>query len=123
MYSAYINNMSEARFVSMILAHEHWVDPDYGGKATTYIMHLDDPQAKGQLHHHIRELVSVPVFPQWIDYLWQAGQTAMLLRNCKAEGGITLKSLALDATAWKRIITGGVANGIIHIPQPLSNSS
>lgn len=123
MYTAYINNMSEARFVSMILAHEHWVDPDYGGKATTYIMHLDDAQAKGQLLHHIRELVSVPVFPQWIDYLWQAGQTAMLLRNCKVDGGITLKSLDLDATAWKRIITGGVANDIIHIPQTLSNSS
>ena len=123
MYTAYINNMSEARFVSMILAHEHWVDPDYGGKATTYIMHLDDAQAKGQLLHYIRELVSVPVFPQWIDYLWQAGQTAMLLRNCKADGGIILKSLDLDATAWKRIITGGVANDIIHIPQALSSSS
>lgn len=117
MYTAYINNMSEARFVSMILAHEHWVDPDYGGQATTYLMHLDDGQAKGQLLHHIRELVSVPVFPQWIDYLWQAGQTAMLLRNCKADGGITLKVLDLDSTAWKRIITGGVANGIIALPE------
>ncbi|MEO0599777.1 MAG: hypothetical protein AAF126_26935, partial [Chloroflexota bacterium] len=29
MYTAYINNMSEARFVSMILAHEYWVEPDY----------------------------------------------------------------------------------------------
>lgn len=122
-YTAYINNMSEARFVSMILAHEHWVDPNYGGQATTYIMHLDDRQAKGQLLHHVRELVSVPVFPQWIDYLWQAGQTAMLLRNCKADGGITLKVLDLDSSAWKRIITGGVANDIIRIPQPLSNSS
>jgi len=116
MYTAYINNLSEARFVSMILVHENWIDPNYGGQATTYIMYLDDAQAKRQLLHHIRELVSVPVFPQWIDYLWQAGQTAMLLRNCKTDGGITLKALDLDAMAWKRIITGGVANDIIHIP-------
>jgi hypothetical protein len=115
--------MSEARFVSMILVHEAWIEPNYNGNSTTYIMQVDEAQAKGQLLHHIRELVSVPVFPQWIDYLWQAGQTAMLLRNCHAEGGIILKSLDLDASAWKRLITGGVANKIIHIPQPLAETT
>ena len=118
MYTAFINNLSEARFVSMILVHEDWREPNYSGDATTYILRTADEQAKGQLLHHVRELVSVPVFPEWADYLWQAGQHAMLIRNCNAGGGITLKSLSLDATAWKRIITGGVANDIIHIPQP-----
>jgi hypothetical protein len=122
-YTAFINNMSEARFVSMILVHEEWIEPNYNGNSTTYIMQVDEEQAKGQLLHHIRELVSVPVFPQWIDYLWQAGQTAMLLRNCHAEGGIILKSLDLDASAWKRLITGGVANNIINIPQLLTETT
>jgi hypothetical protein len=122
MYTAFINNMSEARFVSLILVHEAWIDPNYSGDATTYIMQTDEAQAKGQLLHHVRELVSVPVFPEWVDYLWQAGQSAMLIRNCNAGGGITLKSLALDATAWKRLITGGVANDIIHIPQPTTHA-
>lgn len=112
-YTAFINNLSEARFVSTILVHEDWVDPNYNGDATTYIMQVSEDQAKGQLLHHVRELVSVPVFPEWTDYLWQAGQSAMLIRECKTGGGITLKSLSLDATAWKRLLTGGVGNNII----------
>ncbi|MEM9955270.1 MAG: hypothetical protein AAF846_26925 [Chloroflexota bacterium] len=115
-YTAFINNLSEARFVSMILVHEDWIDPNYKGAATSYIMQVSEAQAKGQLLHHVRELVSVPVFAEWTDYLWQAGQTAMLIRECKTGGGITFKSLNLDATAWKRLITGGVANRIINIP-------
>ena len=64
MYSAFINNLSEARFVSIVLVHENWVDPNYSGNATTYIMQVSEAQAKGQLLHHIRELVSVPVFAE-----------------------------------------------------------
>ena len=117
MYSAIMSNMSEVRFVHCILVHEKITDPNYNGKATTYIIEVNQTQAKGQLLHHIRETVNLPVFDEWIDYLWQAGQTAMLVRNCRAGGGVRIKSVSLDKDSWKRLITGGVAEEIISIPR------
>jgi hypothetical protein len=116
-YTAILNNMSDVRFMHCILIHERMTEPNYSGKSTTYIIQVDEAQARGQLLHHVRELVGLPVFDTWTDYLWQAGQTAMLVRNCRSAGGITVKAIALDREAWTRLITGGVAEDLIAIPQ------
>jgi hypothetical protein len=117
-YTAILHNLSEARFMHCILVHEALIEPNYGGHATTYILQVSEAQARGQLLHHVRETVGLPVFDGWCDYLWRAGQTAMLVRNCRTGGGLTVKTVALDREAWTRLITGGVAEGLIAIPEP-----
>jgi hypothetical protein len=116
-YTAYINNMKEARFVHCMLAHERLVHPNYKGNAKTYIIQMSEEQAKAQLLHHVRETVKLPVFHHWIDYLWQAGLVAKLVRNTRAGGGLTLKTIDLDMDSWGRLIQYGVAEKAISIPQ------
>lgn len=38
----------------------------------------------------------VPVFPEWTNYLWHAGQTAMLLRPICTCGDVKLYTVLLD---------------------------
>lgn len=40
----------------------------------------------------------------------------MLVRPTRSAGGIDLLTVALDATAWTRLITGGVEQGVIVLP-------
>ena len=123
MYTAIMSNISEARFTHCLLVHEKLTDPNYNGSGRTYILQVDEAQAKGQLLHHIRETVSLPVFDDWIDYLWTAGQTAMLVRKCRSGGGLTVKAVDLDPDSWQRLITGGVGQGVIAIPPKNSSEA
>jgi hypothetical protein len=68
------------------------------------------------LRHHVTKLVNVPVFEAWTRYLWQAGQSAMLLRPTRTGGEVRLLTLTLDAEAWTRLLTGGLNTGIIALP-------
>lgn len=117
MYTAYMQNIPEAKFTSLILLHELTVQPNYGGKSTTFIFHVSDEQAMAQLRQHVTRLVNVPVFPEWTGYLWQAGQSAMLLRPTRTGGDVTLYTVILDSDSWTRLLTGGLAEGIIRLPQ------
>ncbi|MEL7432309.1 MAG: hypothetical protein AAFN11_00020 [Chloroflexota bacterium] len=116
-YTAIINNMSEARFVHCILVHERMMEPNYSGKSTTYIIQMSEEQAKGQLLHHVRETVRLPVFSHWIEYLWTAGETAKLIRNTRTGGGLVIKTIDLDVDAWGRLIQYGIAEKVISIPE------
>jgi len=93
------------------------VTPNYGGKATTFIIRTDETQAIAKLKHYVTELVKIPVFDDWAGYLYQAGQTAMLVRPTKAEGGIDILTINLDVDAWTRLITGSLANGVIALTE------
>lgn len=115
MYTDYLHNMPEAKFASLMLAHEMLVQPNYGGKSTSFIFHLSDEQAMAQLKHHITELVNVPVFNHWSGYLWQAGQSAMLLRKTRSNDCLKLWTVDLDVDSWTRIITGGLAENLIYL--------
>jgi hypothetical protein len=117
MYSAFTQNIPEAKFTSLILLHEMVTQPNYGGKATTFILHVSDEQAMAQLHQHVTRLVKVPVFLDWTGYLWQAGQSAMLVRKTRGAGGLDVLAVDLDVDSWTRLITGGLSQGIIHLPQ------
>ena len=116
MYSAFMQNIPEAKFTSLILLHEMVTQPNYGGKSTTFIFHVSDEQAMSQLRDHVTKLVKVPVFPEWTGYLWKAGQSAMLLRPTRTGGDIKLWTVTLDADAWTRLITGGLARGTVALP-------
>jgi hypothetical protein len=117
MYTAYMQTIPEAKFTSLILLHELVTQPNYGGKSTTFLFHVSDDQAMAQLRQHITQLVNVPVFPEWAGYLWQAGQRAMLLRPTRTGGDIKLWTVSLDDSGWTRLITGGLAQEIIKLPQ------
>ena len=117
MYTDFLQNIPEARVASRILVHESLLTPDYGGKSTTYIMQVDDYQVMKQLQNHVRELVSVAVFDDWADYLWQAGKIAKLVRNTRCGGGLTILAIDLDIDAWTRLITGGLSEKVIFLPE------
>jgi len=117
MYSAFMQNIPEAKFTSLILCHELLTQPNYGGASSTFLIHISEEQAMTQLHHHVTKLVKVPIFPEWTGYLWDAGQRAMLLRPTRTGGDIKLWTLTLDDSGWTRLITGGLAQEIIQLPQ------
>jgi hypothetical protein len=116
MYHDYMQNIPEAKFTSLILCHHLLVNPNYGGKSTTFILRTDEAQAAAKLKHHVTELVKVPVFDEWAGYLYHAGQTAMLVRPTRSAGGIDLLTVTLDIDAWTRLITGGIEQGVIALP-------
>ncbi len=116
MYHDYMQNIPEAKFTSLILCHDLLVNPNYGGKSTTFMLRTDEALAAAKLKHHITELVKVPVFDEWASYLYHAGQTAMLVRPTRSAGDIDLLSVDLDIDAWTRLITGGIEQGVITLP-------
>jgi hypothetical protein len=116
MYHDFMQNIPEAKFTSLILCHDLLVNPNYGGKSTTFILRTDEAQAAAKLKHHVTELVKVPVFDEWAGYLYHAGQTAMLVRPTRSAGDIDLLSVTLDIDAWTRLITGGIEQGVIALP-------
>ena len=121
MYTDYLQTIPEARFTSLILLHEWVIHPNYNGTsaagaATTFLLRTSDAQAKAKLKQHIVQLVNLPVFDEWIEFLWAAGQAASLLHPTHAFGGMDLLTLSLDATAWTRLITSGVEQQVIRLP-------
>jgi hypothetical protein len=116
MYTAFLQNIPEAKFTSLILLHEQVIQPNYGGKSTTFILRVSDEQATLQLKQHVTELVKVPVFDEWADYLYHAGQTAMLVRKTRCAGGLDVLAVDLDVDAWTRLLTGGLEQSIIALP-------
>ena len=116
MYTAFVQNIPEAKFTSLILLHEQVMQPNYGGKSTTFILRVSDEQATMQLKQHVTELVKVPVFDAWADYLYHAGQTAMLVRKTRSAGGLDVLAVDLDVDAWTRLLTGGLEQSIIALP-------
>ena len=64
---------------------------------------------------HVTKLVKVPVFPDWTGYLWQAGQSAMLVRPTRTGGDVKLWTIDMDADSWSRLLPGGLNQGIIRL--------
>ncbi|MCA0454873.1 MAG: hypothetical protein LCI00_12945 [Chloroflexi bacterium] len=116
MFHDFMQNIPEAKFTSLILCHDLLVNPNYGGKSTTFILRTDEAQAAARLKHHVTELVKVPVFDEWTGYLYHTGQTAMLVRPTRSSGDIDLITVTLDIDAWTRLITGGIEQGVITLP-------
>ena len=116
MYTAYMQNIPEAKFTSVMLCHEWLTQPNYAGKSTTFIFRTSDDQALLKLKHHITELVSIPIFNEWAGYLYHAGQIAGLVRPTRSGGGIDLLAIDLDVDAWTRLITGGLSQERIALP-------
>ena len=115
-YRDFMQNIPEARYTSVILLHEQISVPNYGGKSRTCIVRMDEAQGVAMLKHHITQLVNVPVFDHWADYLWDAGALASLVSRPTRTGGIDLWNVELDADAWTRLICGGLQQNLIHLP-------
>ena len=108
--------------MSMILLHEWMIEPNYNGASVTFIFDTDETTTRAKLRHHIRQLVKCAVFDEWTDYLWTAGQAAMLVRKTRSGGGLMLWTVVLNDSSWLRLITGGLAEGIITLPKMLVKS-
>ena len=107
--------------MSMILLHEWMIEPNYNGQSVTFILDTDETTTRAKLRHHIRQLVKCAVFDEWTDYLWMAGQAAMLVRKTRSGGGLTLYTIDLDVDSWTRLITGGLAESVIFLPSTARN--
>jgi len=115
-YTAYLNTMPEAKFTSAILVHAA-LQPT-SRHAFTGVFRTSEAQATAKVHHLVQALVTIPVFAIWADYLMDAGQRAGLIRpSFPRGGGIDLMIVERDAKAWTRLVTGGLANGVIALPQ------
>ena len=115
-YRDFMQNIPEARYTSVILLHEQITEPNYDGKARTYLFRTDAAQGIAMLKHHITQLVNVPVFDAWADYLWEAGTLACLVMPPIHAGGIDLWRVELDCDSWTRLICGGLEKDIIRLP-------
>lgn len=116
MYTDYLQTIPEARFTSLILLHE-WVAHPNDDAAATFILRASDVQAKARLKHQVMQLVNVPVFDAWTEFLWVAGQSAALLRRTQPADGIDLLTVSRDTSAWTRLITGGIEQQMIQLPE------
>ena len=114
-YRDYFANLPEKKFTSLILLHKLMTEPIYNERSTTYLIALDDQQARQKLYDHIALLLDIPLFEHWTDYLWEAGSTAMLLRSIASAGGPTVYAIDLDKDAWNRLISGALSQNIIQL--------
>lgn len=114
-YRDYMQNISEARYTSVILLHEQITAPNYGGQSRTCILRTDEAQGIAMLKHHVMQLVNVPVFDTWAGYLWDAGTLASLISRPVRAGGIDLWAVELDCDAWTRLICGGLEQRVIRL--------
>jgi hypothetical protein len=116
MYTDYLQTIPEARFTSLILLHEWIVNPNDDAK-TTFLLRVSDTQAKAKLKHRVAQLVNIPVFDAWTEFLWSAGRAAALIHSTHSSDGIDLLTMSLDADAWTRLLTGGIEQQIIQLPE------
>ena len=116
MYTDYLQTIPEARFTSLILLHE-WIVRPNGDARPTFVLRVDEAQAKAKLKHLVTQLVNVTVFDVWTEFLWSAGSAASLVHPTRLAGGVDLLTVSRDAAAWTRLITGGVEQQIIQLPQ------
>lgn len=101
----------------LLLIHHDIIEPVYAELSTTYLFltsHKDQTTAK--LGTHIQALVDIAVFPQWFPYLVQQGRVEGLIIPLTCYGGVNLWKLALDKTAWQRLICRGVTSHNLLLP-------
>ena len=114
-YQDYFANLPEQKFVSLILLHKSITQPIYDQRSTTYLLQIDELQARQKLYDHIEALVDIPVFTHWTDYLWAAGIHATLLRTIPSAGVETVYAIDLDKDAWTRLLSGALSEKIITL--------
>jgi len=96
----------------LVYAHHNWIE-----------ISTSEDQTMAKLKHHVTALVKVPVFDHWTPYLWQAGQAAMLVSRTRSGGNVNLWTVDLEVDSWTRLITGGLAQGVIHLPMPTQRAT
>jgi hypothetical protein len=101
----------------LLLLHHDLVEPLYGETSATYLIELDATQRVAKLAAHITQLVQIAVFESYHCYLWEAGQTAHLLRRCVCYGKVQLWHLTLDAEQWTALICEGLRENKLELPK------
>ena len=117
MYTDYNVNLSESRFLSTLLVHKMVTTPTFDGKSNTAIIEVSPQFAKTRLFELIEELVDIPLFAEWSNYLWEAGKLALLVRSATYEGCCPVSLVELNIEKWTRLITGALEMQIITLPE------
>jgi hypothetical protein len=117
-YTPYFALMPEVKFTHLILVHEKVLNPNTSGEGIVpyaFVIEASPEQAQAQVWQHVRELVKITVFVQWIPYLWEAGIQAHLIQLTRSAGGITVWAIQMNRMAWTQVITAGLANRLIGL--------
>ena len=117
-YTPYFALMPEVKFTHLILIHEKVLNPNTSGEGIApyaFVIEASPEQAQAQVWQHVRELVKITVFVQWIPYLWEAGIQAHLIQLTRSAGGITIWAIQMNRVAWTQVITAGLANRLIGL--------
>lgn len=116
-YHVYTHHMPEARYTSMILVHKHAVEPDFSGHGQTCFFAppasnmagTDTTHATAKLLQLVRDLVAIPIFDHWQDWLWKIGrEKSLVMPPLYHGGGVVLWMVSLERTPWELAIQAGV---------------
>lgn len=102
----------------LLILHKDVAETIYPDTAQTAIFYPDHAQAVARLIYHLTQLVTVPIFPEWHDYLWRLGEQHRLIMPCKCLG-VTKPycyRLLLSAKRWTEIICAGLKTKTICLP-------
>jgi len=87
----------------LILLDRRITEPNYNEIGATFAFDL--PGFDTIAGQHVRNLVDVAVFPEWLEPLARAGKTARLITSCLCTGKPTLYRISLEKARWQRLIS------------------
>lgn len=102
----------------LLILHKDIAETTYPDTHQTVVFYPDHAQAVARMAFHITQLVTVPVFPEWHDYLWRLGEAQRLITPCKCLGVNKpyCYRLLLSRKRWTDLICAGLKNKAIHLP-------
>jgi hypothetical protein len=116
MFKAFGKYIGGKRVYNAIMVHEDMTAEGHGFSGAFYIYWTSNEQAIYVLKAKLEAITGLAIYDQWLPYLWQAGRISMNVRECRHEGEVKIFAVMRDADSWKRLIAGGIANGIITLP-------
>jgi hypothetical protein len=87
--------------------------PYWAANSTTRWPALTFPRISALISFDTRFAIGRPLFQHYLRLL----SYFMGYRSSRSDGDIDLLILDLDASAWTRLITGGLANRVIQLPE------
>jgi len=102
----------------LLILHKDIAETTYPDTHQTVVFYPDHAQAVARMSFHITQLVTVPVFPEWHDYLWRLGEAQRLITPCKCLGVNKpyCYRLLLSRKRWTDLLCAGLKNKAIHLP-------
>ena len=98
----------------LILVDRRITEPGYSEVGATFAFDL--PGFDTIAGQHVRKLVDIAVFPEWLEPLARAGKAARLITPCLCTGKPTLYRISLEKARWQRLISDLLEKGELSWP-------